>query len=343
MHGQGGPPASLPIAGAPKRTWLTVSPIKIPVIALLCAFLPACDTPTPKAAVHAENSAGGNEPSAPVGTARFESALDAALAYPTRIAVSDDGAVFVADTDAGRVFGYRGGRRHIQIGGLDHPTGLASRGRLLYVGVGGRHAVSVLDLVTQKPVAEIGAGTLTAPTALAVAPDDQRLYVVDSRRDVVEVFSPAGDSLGHLGETGSGDGQFHFPAAIAVDAQRVVVADQGNHRVQIFDRAGRFVRSIGEMAPTEVNTAADFAGRFTRVQGLALVKDTLYALDAYHGHVQAFDLATPEPRFLGFLGRRGDCDACFGLGLDLAADGHGDLLVTDPEAHRWVSLKAGGQ
>ena len=60
-------------------------------------------------------------------------------------------------------------------------------------------------------------------------------------------------------------------------------------------------------------------------------------------HFRKSVLLWPEPRFLGFLGRRGDCDACFGLGLDLAADGHGDLLVTDPEAHRWVSLKAGGQ
>lgn len=267
-----------------------------------------------------------------------------ALAYPSRIAAGPGGSVCVSDFEAGRVVCRRaqgsgaapGFETSFVIPGLERPLGLAVHGSQVFVGSLGGGSVQVYDAARRSflPALGSGVGEFTMPNSIAVA-SDGTAYVADSPEHVVKVYGPNGAHLKTLGGRGSADGQFVFPVAVAVDSTRLIVGDQGNHRLQVFDRDGRWQRSIGEPVPAAISSAADFRGRFTRIQGVAIHGDTTLVLDSYHSHVQAFDRDFVST---GFYGRAGDCESCLALGLDIAVDPAGRILATDPERSRWVTL-----
>ncbi len=266
----------------------------------------------------------------------FDAALHGAIGYPTRIAFGGDGSVFVSDVKAGAVFGYHGGRRTLQLSGLERPLGVAVAGDLLLVGSQGRASVDAYDTVRGTWLRSLGAFKM--PNAIAVAGNGD-VAVVDSATDTVRVFGPAPlfKPRFTLGGTGSSNGLFRFPVAVAIDGSRMAIADQGNHRVQVFDRDGRWIFAFGHAIPAEATSRAQMRGGMTRIQGIAFAGDTIAVLDAYHSHVQVFD---SQGNTLRWLGRGGDCAGCIGLGLDLAADATGRLWVTDPERGRWLALDA---
>ena len=289
----------------------------------------------------------GEQPVANVG--RFERAMTGTLRFPVRLATAADGTIFVADSKTHRVAGYRSGRLVTVISGLDKPLGLAVSNGFLFVGSVGRGSVEVYNLASQRYAYSLGAGegAFTMPASIAVAPDGV-VYVADSREDVIKVFGPDGTLRSTIGERGKQAGQLRFPAAVAVDATRVVVGDQGNHRIQIFGRGGELIQAFGEPIPTEIASTDEFAGRFTRIQGVTLSNDRIYVLDSYHAHIQIFDF---NGESLGFVGRRGHCPTCLSLALDVAVDRSGvsgspddvRLLVADPDNRRWVTLSTAGE
>jgi glucose/arabinose dehydrogenase len=70
----------------------------------------------------------------PVAPAGFVVELFAAgLAEPRQIRLAPDGAVFVAESGAGRITVFRGEKRAVFADGLDHPFGIAFRGGDVYV------------------------------------------------------------------------------------------------------------------------------------------------------------------------------------------------------------------
>lgn len=294
--------------------------------AIPCLLVLAACTVTSK-----DGSPGGHPPVVPPGA--FESAPTRTLVYPVRVAPASDGTVFVSDAGADAVFGLRDGVPVVAIANVPLPLGVAVAGDLLYVGSAGRRAVEVYDLAERRGLRTIAG--IEMPNAIAVAPDGV-VYVVDSRSDVVRVYDTRGDLVRTIGGRGSGDGQFRFPVSVAVDATRVVVGDKLNHRVQVFDRSGRFVRSFGG----EVAGGAsidDYRGRFTSINSVALAGSDVYVLDSAHSHVQVLDDLGGAK---GLLGHAGDCDTCVKLALDVAVDGEGRVLATDPEQRRVVYLSA---
>jgi DNA-binding beta-propeller fold protein YncE len=266
---------------------------------------------------------------------QFESALGARLMYPTRVAVADDGTRFFSDSKANQVLGYQGTKLVTLLTGLDKPLGIAVHGNLLYVGNAGRGSVEVYDLTAKTYVRSLD-GDFMMPNAIAVARDGV-VYVADSSAHAVKVFTADGAAKTSFGELGAGDGQLRFPAAIAIDGDKVVVGDQGNHRLAIFDREGKWLDAIGEAIADSAANPADYAGRFTRIQGLAINDGKIYVLDSYHSHIQVLDW---DGKSLGFIGRQGTCPTCIQLGLDVAFDADGSLIVSDPDARRWVTLSS---
>ncbi len=288
------------------------------------------NTPSPGDSASADTTAAAS------GLGHFEATPVGALQYPVRLAAGSDGTLYATDAAAERVVGYKGGRLVMALSGLDQPLGLAVHGTKLYVGNRGRGDVEVYDLAARKYLYSLGKGLgdFQMPNAIAAA-SDGTVYVVDSQANAVRMFDDAGHGAGTLGEAGSGDGQFIFPSSIAVDDQHVVVGDQSNHRVVMFGRDGTFLRAFGGPIPTEATSIHDYDAKFTRIQGVALAKDRVYVLDSFHGHVQALDLTGHS---LAFLGRQGKCTTCMALGLDVALDKDGGVLVTDPDNRRWVNL-----
>ena len=96
--------------------------------------------------------------------------------------------------------------------------------------------------------------------------------------------------LGKWGSTGTGDGQFDWPAGIAVAANgNVYVVDAQNYRVQYFAADGSFLGKWGSKGTGE--------GQFENPASVAISPDgTVYVSDAATQRIQYF---TPTGSFLG--------------------------------------------
>jgi tripartite motif-containing protein 71 len=79
------------------------------------------------------------------------------------------------------------------------------------------------------------------PAGIDVGPDGN-VYVADSGRDRIKVFSPEGKFLREFGAKGPEPGKFNAVAGLSFDAAgRLHEADSAAHRVQMFSRDGAFL------------------------------------------------------------------------------------------------------
>ncbi|MES9970899.1 MAG: NHL repeat-containing protein [Candidatus Thiodiazotropha sp.] len=128
-------------------------------------------------------------------------------------------------------------------------------------------ADSALPLVAYKKIMELNgesAGGMIMPTDIAIG-NDQRVYIVDSGNNRIQVYADNGSYLFSFGSKGSGKQQLNSPVGITTtDNGRVLVADRGNKRIQIFNSEGGFLKSIptvvGKSTITPVDVATDQNG-----------------------------------------------------------------------------------
>lgn len=204
------------------------------------------------------------------------------LQSPTGLVLLPDGRLAVADSAAGRV-------RLLDAGGaaagdLSGPAGplaftdpadvaVDSVGNW-YVSERSSHVVQVFDRggIPVRRVGDVGLsgddfGHLKHPTGLAIDAAD-RLLVVDSGHDRVQVFAPDGAYLTTIGgRRGGGTGGLLEPHGIALAPDgKVYVADSFNHRVQVYQAATEpwlpaATDGFGDRATTEVDALQVFDGR----------------------------------------------------------------------------------
>ena len=85
----------------------------------------------------------------------------------------------------------------------------------------------------------------------------------------ISKFSPDGKFIKSWGKIGVKHGEFRTPHALVFDSKgRLWVADRGNHRIEIFDQEGTYLES---------------RYTFSRVSGLFIKGETLYAIDSESG------------------------------------------------------------
>lgn len=131
-------------------------------------------------------------------------AEDAQFNFPTNLAASRNGEVYVMDT-----FNFR-----VQVFGPD--------GAFL------RKWGANCDTF----------GCFAKPKGVAVAPDG-RVFVADAAFNNVQIFEPDGALLLAFGGVGNGPGRLYLPAGVAVDAaDRVFVVSQYSWRVNVYDYLG---------------------------------------------------------------------------------------------------------
>ena len=204
------------------------------------------------------------------------------LLSPVAVAVRPDGAVFVADSALGKVF-------------------LVDReGKFV------------------RTVAENG---LVRPAGLAYDANEQRLYVADAARHLVELYAVAdGTLLAARGQRGSENGEFNFPTHLTLDPEgRLLVTDALNFRVQAFDREGRFAWKLGR--------AGDGAGDFAAPKGIAADnRGQLFVVDALFDVVQIFDR---DAKLLLAFGERGSRPGQFWLPGGIFISTKNEIYVAD--------------
>ena len=145
---------------------------------------------------------------------------------------------------------------------------------------------------------DIGSNRAFARPA-GVVIDEERVYVVDTHKHQVLVFSKKnGKLLFSFGKNGSAKGEFNFPTNIFMDREKLLyITDSMNFRVQIFDKDGNFISSFGRLG--------DSTGYFSKPKGIAVDSDgNIYVSDAHFDIVQIFDRDGRLLLTFGNTGRR---------------------------------------
>ena len=152
--------------------------------------------------------------------------------------------------------------------------------------------------------------------------------------ELVRIFNRDDEDLGTIGERGSGDGQFQWPAAIVCDnEENVYVSDEWLHRVSIFDRDGKFLRMWGDHG--------DGDGQLDRPSGLAFDADeNVYVSDTLNHRIQKF---TKEGKLLSKWGVHGDGEGELDMPWGITVDELGDIYVADWRNDRVQKFTADGE
>ena len=183
--------------------------------------------------------------SAPDGTVRNEFDLrgtgkGAEISLrPVDIGVSSTGEILIADRGTGKVLVYG------PEGDYRGPLGLG--GTQFYIKdpvairISGKDMVYVVDADSRKVFIYSTTGRLirelwdheSLSNPMSVAISDEYIYLLDTDRPDIKVFSKTGMHIMSLGSRGDGKGEFSSPVSIELDAEgRLLVSDRGNQRIQ---------------------------------------------------------------------------------------------------------------
>lgn len=176
---------------------------------------------------------------------RFEKVIADSLNRPTGVACAA-GEVLVVETGGHRivVFEENGDTRFIGSRGtgrgeFNYPTSIMVVDGEIWVGDALNFRVQRFGLASGATVGsfgELGDSVGEMPRVKDLAMDSfGNLWVSDAHLDAVSLFTREGGYLMSIGRTGSGPGEFAFPAGVAAHADgRVAVSDSLNARVQVF-------------------------------------------------------------------------------------------------------------
>ena len=266
------------------------------------------------------------------------------LAAPTRLATDSVGRVFVTDPVRGQVVsrnaaGAIAGRKK----NLGSPTSIAvdaSGGILL--GDRDRGSVTLYDnLWNIRHALGVGDGEFGLPGDIAVDPASGEIYVSDTARHVVAVYSAAGLLLRTLGAPApsdglpAADGLFRTPTGIAIAGEELLVADQLNFRVQAFDKtSGAYLYCIGNYSSSSFFAPASGPARTLGMpQGLWVDRvGRLYVADAYQGQIRVIDRSNGA--IIGSIGTQGDDVRAMRVPSDVLIDAKGRLFVASTNSSR---------
>ncbi len=96
------------------------------------------------------------------------------------------------------------------------------------------------------------------------------------------------------------------PESMVVYQHNLYVASEGTGEIQVFDRR------TGKLTGSGAGFGGDVFGG--KVEGLAVVRDYLFAVDVQNTRIAVFDLRVEKPKFL--LGFVGDFQSADGIAID---------------------------
>ena len=254
------------------------------------------------------------------------------LLRPFGLAVDSRGKVYVADQSVGAVFIFDEENskvemirnRHEASFGLIYGLAMDDNDRLFVSDLKLRH-VAVFDAKHQQETS-FGADVLARPGGVAIDRENRFLYVVDTDKDVVDVFDADNFKLlRQIGTPGkkhtlTSPGTFSLPSHVAVDKEgNVYVTDTLNDRVEIFDADGNFISTFG--------SNGDGPGHFQRPKGIAIDPDGhVWVVDGTQDRVQVFNR---EGQLLIYFGTHGEWPGMFMAANDICIDKQNRVFVSE--------------
>ena len=250
-----------------------------------------------------------------------------ALIKPYGVHSDSNGRVFVADTGIAGLVVFDLNEEKMVFWGTSGPGALKKPTGVTTDEEGNVYVSDVLDSRVVKfdasgkfVTAFGGSEILTSPVGLEFNDESKKLYVVDSKKHQIIVFTPNGEVDSTIGQRGSGNGEFNFPTNIALDRNgRLYVADTMNFRIQIFDKDTKHLKSFGKIG--------DGRGQFSRVKGIGVDREGhIYAVDAAFNNVQIFN---DSGQLLMSLGSSGTGPGGFYLPAGAHVDRNNRLFIAD--------------
>jgi len=231
--------------------------------------------------------------------------------HPRDIEVSEDGSLYVADSDNHRI------------------QQISTDGSVL----------NVWGSFGDVAAGEAPAGTFNQPWGIGIGTDGS-VFVADTWNHRVQKFSPQGEFLTMWGYFGQGEQPQAFwgPRDVAVDPQgRVFVTDTGNKRVTVFDSDGNFITQFGELGMGP--------GQLDEPVGLTIDKDgQVYIADTWNQRIQVFS-ENENGEFIPL--RSWEVWAWYGQSLDnkpfISVDDLGSVFAADPEGYRVLQFSQDGE
>ncbi len=251
--------------------------------------------------------------------------------FPSRIAQGGPaGNIYVSDAKQGSVFIYDADLNLTgEIKNLVQPMGVAvdTQGNV-YVGSDGQNTIAGYTPAGDKFLV-IEEGEIQMPNDMVFDSEDN-LYVVDSKANLIKVFSPNGFRIGDIGATDIEDDALSFPAALAIhypsaDDGRLYIADQKNSLIREYNLEGELLNSFGGPAAA---FSDNWEGKFVRVQSLAIdAQGSLHALDVHQNLVEVFEL--PTGTYIDYYGSFGPQQGELNLPLDIHIDPEGNAIIAN--------------
>jgi sugar lactone lactonase YvrE len=164
-------------------------------------------------------------------------------------------------------------------------------------------------------------GAFKRPASIVYNPRNRQLYVLDTVRPRIFIYSDDGRMVARFGGRGTGPGEFNYPTFLALDRQgNIYVNDTLNFRIQVFSPDGKYLSQFGE--------AGDGSGSINRPKGMAFDSEGhLYISEALFSTVQIFD---PRGQYLLSFGESGRAAGEFYIPAGIAIDAADHIYVADP-------------
>ena len=236
------------------------------------------------------------------------------------LATSPTGVLYVGDWDNHCIHVFDTDRKYVKCIGeqelgrkaFSKPRGLATNeeGQLFVVNSNG------IEVIGEDGsfVRHFGDNELENPKSLAIDGSSGKVYVTDSDKHCICVFSQDGELIHKFGSKGSNCGEFNSPLDLCMSVDsHLYVTDSQNHRIQVFTLNGEYVREFS-------------TGPQSNPFGVLVLADDTVVTFTQEKQISAYNV---DGEAIHTFGQRGKGEGCFKDARVLLVDHSGDLLISE--------------